>query len=137
MHSVIRRRLVPTLAAFVALGLGGAALAQNPSIEARKLPATGKSRTCLDAQDVGTVIPTGDRSLLFNVTGNKWYRNDLNNACALLSEEELPNHLKGLYMHSQTEGKYCASDRFTVIDNTTIVWLGQCTLGDFTPVAAP
>ena len=143
MPSEFRQRLTlalaPVFAVACALALGGAAFAQgqpDPN-DASTFRALGKSRTCLNAQDVGNMIPSGDKALLFNTVGNIWFRSDLKDGCPLLKEDQLPNSAKGIYLHSQQPDKYCASDRFTVIDNQTIVWLGQCTLGEFTPVAVP
>ena len=122
-----------------ALGFGTAALAQGQpnGIDASTFRTTGQSRDCIDASSVGNIIPGGEHSLVFNTTGNIWLRNDVGDSCQLLKEDQLPNWQKGFYLHSRDAQKYCATDRFTVIDNSTIVWLGQCTLGKFTPVAVP
>ena len=139
MASRFRRRLVPALAAALTLALGGAALAQTQpnAIDASKFRAVGETRACINAHDIGATVPAGDKAILFNTVGNVWFRSNLKDGCPLLSEDQLPNWQKGIYLHNKTPDKYCASDRFTVIDNQTIVWLGQCTLGDFTPVAVP
>ncbi len=140
MPSEVQRRPGRALVVAAALVIGGTAASaqeQPNGIDASNFRAIGKARTCIDAKDIGNMIPAGDHALLFNITGNVWLRNDVGDNCRLLRQDVMPNWQKGIYLNNRNPDKICGGDRFTVIDNTTIAWIGQCELGRFTPVAVP
>lgn len=137
MRSEFLRRIAPILLPALALGIAGAAAAQEDTQEkaARLDPATlkasGKPVNCLPMSTVQSTIPAGDKVVMFSTTGNKWYRNDLKNSCPLLGPDKI------LVFRQMSNSQYCSLDMFSVVDNSSRVNLGGCMLGEFTPVTVP
>jgi hypothetical protein len=124
------------LLAAAVLGLGAAALAQQPALlpdgrlDVTALPATGKPRVCLPLRDIQESRPFENSAIMFRTGANRWLRNDLLDTCPAL-------HRDRAIVFRSTVGQACENDIVDIVDTLSRQPWGFCQLGRFTPVSVP
>lgn len=124
---------------FLVIGLAAIGILASPALSAGKQPertdagtlkATGAPVRCIQRNNVST-IPAGDKYLMFRVSSNRWYRNELRGGCPVMSDD------RAMVFRNLQGSQFCDMDLFDSVDTVSRMNFGACTLGSFTPVAVP
>ncbi|HYE28409.1 MAG TPA: DUF6491 family protein [Allosphingosinicella sp.] len=123
---------VAIFALFVAVLLAGCTT--EPQAPERLTRAARAPVECINLDQIVSRRPSGDRSILFEMTGGRVYRNALPGRCPGL-ERAGPSHIVEV---EATGGQLCRGDRIRVYDPLEARNIGsgafpQCRLGVFTP----
>ncbi|HEX7740815.1 MAG TPA: hypothetical protein VF442_00040 [Sphingobium sp.] len=90
----------------------------------------GEPVSCISRRPQSSLTAISDSVLLYRVSGNLVYRNDLIGSCAGLN--------RGDTLIVQTWGsQYCRGDMARSADLVTGMVTGSCALGSFTPYRTP
>lgn len=109
---------------------GEAAPQAKDKIDVAALPATGETRRCLPLGSIRSTQPVNDKVIMVRTGTNSWYRNDLRTACSALRHDST-------IVHKPTSGMMCEMDIIQLVDPTSRMGFGSCSLGAFTPVEVP
>ena len=124
---------------YLPMGLAAALLIAAPAAAASSRPertdpatlkATGEPVRCIPRNNV-TTIPAGDKYLMFRVSSNRWYRNELRNGCPNLRSD------RAMVFRNVQGSQFCDMDIFDSVDAVSRMNFGACSLGQFTPVEVP
>ncbi|MGQ5702411.1 DUF6491 family protein [Sandaracinobacteroides sp. A072] len=96
----------------------------------KALPATGEARRCLTTRQITQMRPVDDQTILFRTGANRRFRNDLKAGCPGLAADRTLRFRTSI-------GQHCEMDIFDIIDTSTGMTFGSCSLGAFTPVDLP
>jgi hypothetical protein len=118
--------------ALLAVAAAGPAAARDktPRTDPATLKATGEPRNCISSMGVNSV-QAGTSSVMFRVSAERWYRNDLRASCPALRVD------RTMVFRNKMGSQYCELDMFDVVDPMTRSSFGTCSLGKFTPVEVP
>lgn len=94
------------------------------------LKATGEPVRCIPRNNVST-IPAGNQYLMFRVSANRWYRNELRNGCPAMASD------RAMVFRNLQGSQFCDMDIFDNVDAVSRMQFGACSLGSFTPVEVP
>lgn len=106
----------------------------KPPEPGRAIRTAGAPVECLNLDQIVSRRPSGEGSILFEMTGGRAYRNDLPGRCPGLKRAG-PSHIVEV---EATGGQLCRGDRVRVYDPIEARNIGrgafpQCRLGPFTP----
>lgn len=117
-------------AAALLIGAPAAASSRPERTDPGTLKATGEPVRCIPRNNVSTV-PAGDKYLMFRVSGNRWYRNEMRNGCPNLRSD------RAMVFRNLQGSQFCDMDIFDTVDAVSRMNFGACSLGQFTPVEVP
>ena len=92
----------------------------------------GEPVNCLSPADARSPIRVSDDIMLYRVSRNKVYRNDLNGSCPGLARDS-----DIMVTESFGSSQLCSGDQFKLLDRTSGMWTGSCSFGKFTPYTTP
>lgn len=87
----------------------------------------GKPVNCISDLNSADVIRISDDILLYRISGNLVYRNNLRYACHGLARDN------DILVSEQFGGQKCRGDVLKLVDRTSGIAGPVCSLGDFTP----
>lgn len=130
-------RVMVLLPVLISLGActtaeGGAMRAKMEADEqarlAKKLEGftAGEPRSCIDTRDLRGPESFGDRTLLFQVSRNFYYRSDVNGSCQGVGKGEA-------LVTKQFGSQMCRGDIARSVDLVAGFQRGSCALGEFVP----
>ena len=90
----------------------------------------GKPVNCISDYNAGNLIRVSDNILLYRVSGRLVYQNNLRSACSGLARDN------DIIVSEQFGGQKCRGDLIRLVDRTSGMTGGVCSLGDFTPYRA-
>ena len=88
----------------------------------------GEPINCLSSLDSRSPIRVSDNIILYRVSKNKVYRNDLRNGCPGLARDS-----DIMVTESFGSAQLCDGDIFKLVDRTSGMWTGSCSFGEFVP----
>lgn len=109
--------------------IAGPALAQEPTQRAAERLAqyeeTGESRTCISTSRIGSMIALDDNHFLVEVRGGEVLLNRVRGRCnqAASAFTRMEYRVSG--------SQLCRNDIINIVDNSSGLWAGSCSLGDF------
>jgi hypothetical protein len=120
---------------FLSLAIVLTGCTAEPPEPGKSIRTAGAPIECLSLDQIVSRRPSGERSILFETTGGRAYRNDLPEQCPGL-EHAGPSHIVEV---EATGGQLCRGDRVRVYDPIEARNIGsgafpQCRLGDFAPL---
>lgn len=89
----------------------------------------GSPQSCIMAREANNMRTIDERTILFRVSSNLVYRNDLVGDCPIRGTS------RRLERRSPSTS-LCRNESLRVIDNNSGVYYGSCGLGDFVPYRA-
>lgn len=123
------RSMSACLVSGVMLLASGPAMAQEPSERAAERLAqyqeTGETRSCVSLSRVSSIIPLDDSHFLVDFRGGGMYLNRVRGRC---------NQAASAFTRIEyrvTASQLCRNDIINVVDNSSGMWAGSCSLGDF------
>ena len=90
----------------------------------------GKPVNCLSDFNTGNVIRVSDNILLYRISSRLVYKNTLRSSCPGLARDD------DIIVSEQFGGQKCRGDIIRLVDRTSGITGGVCSLGDFTPYRA-
>lgn len=127
------RRFTSCLAMLIAAGCVSEPYEAEPLAT---IAAVGPPVQCINLDQVISRRPAGPRSLVFELTGGRRYRNDLPDQCPSLERAGSAE-----IVHVETTGsRLCQNDRVRIYDpvearNIGLASFPHCLLGPFIPIA--
>lgn len=107
----------------------GPAMAQEPTERAAErlaqYEATGETRTCISTSRIGSMIALDDNHFLIEVRGGEVLLNRVRGRC---------NQAASAFTRMEyrvTGSQLCRNDIINIVDNSSGLWSGSCSLGDF------
>lgn len=91
----------------------------------------GKPVNCLSDYNTNNIIRVSDSILLYRVSGRLVYRNNLRSSCPGLARDD------DIIVSEQFGGQKCRGDIIRLVDRTSGITGGVCSLGEFVPYRAP
>lgn len=92
----------------------------------------GEPVNCLSMVDSRQPIRVSDDVLLYRVSKNKVYRNDLAGGCPGFGRDD-----DIMVTRSFGGSQLCNGDIFKLVDRSSGMWRGSCSFGKFVPYTAP
>lgn len=92
----------------------------------------GEPVNCLSQTDARSPIRVSDDIMLYRVSKNKVYRNDLAGGCPGLARDD-----DIMVTRSYGSTQLCKGDQFKLVDRTSGMWTGSCSFGQFVPYTTP
>lgn len=92
----------------------------------------GEPINCLSPVDARSPMRVSDNVLLYRVSKNKVYRNDLAGGCPGLARDD-----DIMVTRSYGGTQLCSGDIFKLVDRSSGMWTGSCSFGKFVPYTAP
>ena len=92
----------------------------------------GEPINCLSMVDSRQPIRVSDNVLLYRVSKNKVYRNDLAGGCPGFGRDD-----DIMVTRSFGGSQLCSGDIFKLVDRSSGMWTGSCSFGKFVPYTAP
>lgn len=109
--------------------IAGPALAQEPTERAAErlaqYEATGETRTCISTSRIGSMIALDDNHFLVEMRGGEVLLNRVRGRC---------NQAASAFTRMEyrvTGSQLCRGDIINIVDNSSGLWSGSCSLGDF------
>lgn len=90
----------------------------------------GKPVNCLSDFNTGNVIRVSDNILLYRISSRLVYKNTLRSSCPGLARDD------DIIVSEQFGGQKCRGDIIRLVDRTSGITGGVCSLGEFTPYRA-
>ena len=87
----------------------------------------GAPQRCISDFNATNVIRVSDDMLLYRVSGNLVYQNNLRGTCNGLASD------RDIIVSEQFGGQKCNGDLLRMVDRTSGIQGGFCSLGDFVP----
>lgn len=87
----------------------------------------GKPVTCISDFNSTNLVRISDDILLYRVSGNLVYKNNLRSSCTGLARDT------DVLVSEQFGGQKCRGDLLRLVDRTSGIIGGVCSLGDFVP----
>lgn len=107
----------------------GPALAQEPTERAAErlaqYEATGETRNCISTSRIGSMIALDDNHFLVEVRGGDVLLNRVRGRC----NQAASGFTRMEYRVSGTQ--LCRNDIINIVDNSSGLWSGSCSLSDF------
>ncbi len=91
----------------------------------------GKPVNCISDFNTQNMIRVSDDILLYRVSGRLVYRNNLRSSCSGLARDD------DIIVTEQFGGQKCRGDLLRLVDRTSGIPGGVCSLGEFIPYRAP
>ena len=91
----------------------------------------GKPVNCISDFNTHNTIRVSDDILLYRVSGRLVYRNNLRSSCPGLARDT------DIIVSEQFGGQKCRGDLLRLVDRTSGMTGGVCSLGEFVPYRAP
>ena len=91
----------------------------------------GKPVNCISDFNTQNMIRVSDDILLYRVSGRLVYRNNLRSSCSGLARDD------DIIVSEQFGGQKCRGDLLRLVDRTSGIPGGFCSLGEFVPYRAP
>lgn len=91
----------------------------------------GEPVSCIPGRTADQTIRVSDDILLYRVSGRLVYKNDLRSSCPGLARDN------DIIVSRTTGTGPCRGDIITLVDRTSGISGGSCSLGEFTPYRTP